>query len=777
MIGLDLTVDAPATVRFHQDAVEQIIQSVEEGVYCALLGPRLSGKTLLLHYVEENLARLLGWTCVYIDLLDMRATTQQAFFSDLIHITAQQLSNKTGVDLSIFEEENATSAVFRGFLADCLETTDRDLVFIIDPLEALPTDLVQALLTSLRAAYMDQQDQERQVTVVVSGALSLATLTVGESSPFRGIARRVFVGDLSAEASQTLILEFLNKHSVSATHPAVQKLLRACSGDIFLIRKLSQCCVDLVAHRSTPIVRSRDVTVITDRFLRQEVFNYAPLVEAVRLIEENPELLQCILLLLEKGQMHRSSLPLPLSPDLDPLYLTGVIEVDQQEQYQLQNEIYQRFLNQHFTPARIGYVLSMAGRWDSAIDYLEASTLQGLRQSRSELLSAVINSMYASEDLLQAVHFLQRGLRAAFGVQKSQVWFHPPYEKYLTLISPRDMNLPSDLPNSKHLPLDADRLETRAYRQRVSLRSQEGGQHSLRAIPLSILGQKTIGVVIIQDEPEIEPVGSIFNDPRERDLELVGFLNQSARALETVGTRRQELALAGRVQASLLPDSPPKLPGWQITAVWQPARETAGDFYDFIPLPNNKLGIVIADVVDKGMGPALLMTLSRTLIRTYAQDLAEQPDELLKITNQRIIQDINGGMFVTLFYGVLDPANGEMVFSNAGQTPPYLLDKQQSFTLDRTGMALGVSEDVGWEKRTLHIAPGAALVLYTDGVMDSQNRTGQLFGSEGIRRTLEQSRERPAQHIQDHLLHEIYKFSGASAPVDDITLMVIVRDL
>ena len=199
MIEFDATVDAPISARYHREAVEQIIQCVEERVYCALLGPRLCGKTLLLRYIESNLARLLGWTCVYINLLDMRSTTQQAFFADLIRLTARRLAELTGESLPLPEEGTSGSVVFRAFLADCLETIGRDLVLIIDPLEALPTDLVQALLTSLRAAYMDQQTLEHQVTVVVSGALSLATLAVGESSPFRGICRQGVRGRFISE--------------------------------------------------------------------------------------------------------------------------------------------------------------------------------------------------------------------------------------------------------------------------------------------------------------------------------------------------------------------------------------------------------------------------------------------------------------------------------------------------------------------------------------------------------------------------------------------------
>jgi hypothetical protein len=771
MIGFSTSVDVPATVRYHKDAVEGIIQSVEERIYCAFLGPRLSGKTLLLRYIEKDLARLLGWTCIYIDLLDIRTATQRIFFNDLILETAQKLSGLTGSQLEIPSTE-AGSAVFRAFLADCLQFLQRDLVMIFDPLEALPTDLVQALLTSLRAAYMDQQGLETQVTVIVSGALSLATLTVGESSPFRGIARRIFIGDLSAEASLTLILEFLADAGVNATSPAIQRLLQATCGDIYLIRKISQCCAEHVQSRADRRIHSRDVDAVTNRFLQTEVFKYAPLIEAVRLIEEDPDLLKCILSLMERERLPRSTLPLPLSPDLDPLYLTGVVERDEQEHYRLQNEIYWRFLNQHFSPGRVGYVLLMSGRWDSAIDYLEASIQEGHHQSRADLLTAAINSMYASQDLSQAVYFLQRGLMAAFKVKKSQVWYNPPHERFIDLISSFDGKQPSNGIFERRLAMDLDRLETRTFRQRVTLRGQEGDQAILRAIPLNVSGQKTIGVVTIEDDL----LENFHSNPRARDLELIGFLNQAARALQAVGTRRQELALAGRVQASLLPERIPQIPGWGISAFWQPARETAGDFYDFINLPGDRLGIVVADVVDKGMGPALLMTLSRTLIRSFAEGLSDHPEQLLSITNQRIIQDLNAGLFVTMFYGVLDPATGRLVYSNAGQTPPYLLSGSTVNALYRTGMALGISKEESWQRGVVNIPPGAALVLYTDGVVDAQNRQLDLFGKENMLRILRHHQGQSAQAIQDGLLAEISAFAGNSPRVDDITLMILVRE-
>jgi serine phosphatase RsbU (regulator of sigma subunit) len=776
MIGFEEVEDAPLTARFHREALEQIVQSVEERVYCAVLGPRLCGKTLLLHYIEKNLAPLLGWTCFFVNLLDLRLTTQGAFFADLIRLTAQRLTAITGKPLPVPEESVASSAVYRAFLSESLEIIQRDVVIIFDPLDALPTDLVQALLTSLRASYMDQQMMENQVTVIVSGALSLATLAVGESSPFRGICRRVFVGDLSGSASQALIQELFSEEGISTTDSAVQKLLEAASGDVFLMRKISQLCSQQVRSRSNGLLHSRDVTTITNRFLRGDVFQYAPLTEAVRLIEDNPDLLMCILKLLEQESVKRADLPLPLSPDLDPLFLTGVVERDDGDCYRLQNLIYRRYLEKHFHPGRVGHVLAMTGRWDEALDYLEASVLQGNRQSRADLLPATINSMYASQDLLQAVHFLRRGLTAAFNVSDARVWFSPPQEKFLRLISPMGSISEGETWMNQQIAVSADRLEARSFRSRVPLRGQEEEQHLVQALPLMIPGSPPVGVVTIY----ADPLNDVIGEQRERDLQLVGFLNQAARALQAVNLRRQELVLAGRVQASLLPDAPPEVTGWQIAATWRPARETSGDFYDFVTLPGGKIGIVIADVVDKGMGAALLMALSRTLIRTYAEDYPDQPEYLLRVANARIISDIRSGLFVTMFYGILDPQTGSLTYCNAGHPPPFIISHEEGEILERlgtTGMPLGISSDTDWKPSTVQIPAGAVLLLYTDGILDAQNQQQEFFGIDQMLEVVRSQVECSAQAIQEELISQVFAFAGSEPQLDDIAMIVFVRDL
>ncbi|MGB7093675.1 MAG: PP2C family protein-serine/threonine phosphatase [Anaerolineales bacterium] len=775
MAAFDPVLDGPTTAGYHREAIEQITQCVEERVYCALLGPRLCGKTLLLRFIEQDLAQLLGWTCVYIDLHKIRATTQQVFFADLIRVTAQHLTEKTGRTLSLPDENLASSAGYRAFLSDSLETLGCDLLLMFDPLEALPTDLVQALLTSLRAAYMDQQMKENQLTVVVSGALSLATSTVGESSPFRGIARRVFIGDLSESDSETLILDFLREDGISATNPAIQKLVSATSGDVYLIRQITQYCSERVRSRTSSRLRSRDVDLIINRFLRKDVFHYAPLIEAIWLIEEDPDLLQGILQLLAEDSVPRSALPLPLSPDLDPLYLTGVVEKIEPDQYRLQNLIYHQFLKHHFSPDRVGRVLAMAGRWESAIDYLESSILQDSQGFRSDLLPATINSMYASQDLSQAVHFLQRGLSAAFGIGKSQIWLRLPGTDRLRSIGSGDLTRGSEPGNDQEIPVAADRLEARAYRTQVAIRGQEEQESILRAFPLMVPGSQPIGVLTISEQLTNQPQV----DLRERDLQMTGFLNQATRALHAVRLRRQELTLAGRVQASLLPDRPPEIPGWQIAATWKPARETSGDFYDFVPLPKGRIGIVIADVVDKGMGAALLMALSRTLIRTYAIEFPNHPEHLLQVTNQRILTDIDAGMFVTLFYGVLDPATGLLTYSNAGHPPPYLFtpgSNPGTSALSGSGMPLGVSEEANWLQGIQEIPPGAMLLLYTDGVIDAQNPQGEFLGEEGMLNIIQSQIGQSASRVQETLLSTLGDFAGAEPQIDDITLMTLVRD-
>jgi len=239
----------------------------------------------------------------------------------------------------------------------------------------------------------------------------------------------------------------------------------------------------------------------------------------------------------------------------------------------------------------------------------------------------------------------------------------------------------------------------------------------------------------------------------------------------------QELAAAARIQSDLLPAHMPKLEGWDFAARLESARDTSGDFYDIIPLANNHWGVVIADVSDKGMGAALFMAMSSTLIRTYATQYPTLPALTISTVNERILNDTRSDMFVTAFYGVLEPNTGRLRYVNAGHNPPLLVSNQKGKTIDRlraTGMALGVMGDMIWKQKVTRLLPGDVLVLYTDGLTDAQNLFGEFYDERRllslIRKSWHSSRD-----ILSAILKDLDSFAGGNQRLDDITLVVIRR--
>lgn len=241
----------------------------------------------------------------------------------------------------------------------------------------------------------------------------------------------------------------------------------------------------------------------------------------------------------------------------------------------------------------------------------------------------------------------------------------------------------------------------------------------------------------------------------------------------------QELKLAGQIQASFLPNKFPPIPGWQLAVTLLPARETSGDFFDVIELSDGRLGILIADVADKGVGSALYMALSRTLIRTYAEEYDAESEVVFFAANNRLLKDARANLFITIFYGILDPTEGTLTYCNAGHNPPYLIRKSDQgavVSLTRTGIALGIEENSTWSSRTVVIEPGDILLLYTDGIPDTQDQDGDFLDDEAIIEIARKDTGQTAHGIQASIINEVQIFSNNTPQDDDITLMVLVRD-
>jgi serine phosphatase RsbU (regulator of sigma subunit) len=237
-----------------------------------------------------------------------------------------------------------------------------------------------------------------------------------------------------------------------------------------------------------------------------------------------------------------------------------------------------------------------------------------------------------------------------------------------------------------------------------------------------------------------------------------------------------ELRMARSVQAGLLPRNVPAFTGWQFASRWHPARQVSGDFYDFIPLSNSEMGVVIADVSDKGMPAALFMTLSRSILRASITALPELSDAVTR-ANRLICADAADNMFVTVFACTLHPHSGALKSVNAGHNPPLLFESanQHWHELDVGGLVLGVMEDVPFVQREITLEAGDTLVIYTDGVTDALNVAEERFGMQRLMDVLQSAQGESAGGIAHAIEASLANFTAGHEPFDDMTYVVIKR--
>ena len=309
------------------------------------------------------------------------------------------------------------------------------------------------------------------------------------------------------------------------------------------------------------------------------------------------------------------------------------------------------------------------------------------------------------------------------------------------------------------------------------------GLRSILCVPLQIKGSP-LGVIYVDNRLQ----SGIF---RPDDLDLVAAIAASAAtAIENArlyqvavdkGRLERELQAARAVQTSLLPRETPQLAGWDFAAFWQPARQVSGDFYDFIPLasveaPRNELGIVIADVSDKGMPAALFMALSRSNIRASVMHSTSAAEAMTR-ANRLICADSPDYMFLTLFYATVRAGSGEVVYVNAGHNPPYLYraQEEQPVRLMPTGMLLGITDAAHLAQQAVHLDAGDCLVMYTDGITDALNAQGEEYGQERLQYVCAEHRHDTAEQIVAAVHDRIFEFVGDTLPADDCTLVVAKR--
>jgi phosphoserine phosphatase RsbU/P len=294
-----------------------------------------------------------------------------------------------------------------------------------------------------------------------------------------------------------------------------------------------------------------------------------------------------------------------------------------------------------------------------------------------------------------------------------------------------------------------------------------------------VLNERVIGAFNLEsDEPDA------FT---ETDVDVLQFFaNAAAISIEKAVLHEElvekkriesQLEVARKVQASLLPDKPPDLAGYDIAAINLPTYEVGGDYYDYIKFGSNQIGVAIADVSGKGVAASLIMATFRAALRTQVRNDFSL-SHIMKVLNLHLWESTADSQFVTAVYGVLDPESGRFTYTNCGHNPPLLVRPDGTFEeLTKGGPVLGVLEKAQYEEAIVTILPGDALVLYTDGVIEATSEEGREFGSRRLEQTLLASLDLASRKIIRAIMDATRSFSGTDSYEDDFTLVVLKREL
>jgi serine phosphatase RsbU (regulator of sigma subunit) len=245
-----------------------------------------------------------------------------------------------------------------------------------------------------------------------------------------------------------------------------------------------------------------------------------------------------------------------------------------------------------------------------------------------------------------------------------------------------------------------------------------------------------------------------------------------------------ELSVARRIQQDLLPKELPALDGWQLSACWRPARAVSGDFYDFLPLPYERLAIVVGDVTDKGVPAALVMATTRSALRSTVSSLADLDETasagmMLAHVNDLLCEDMPRNMFVTCLLAILDHRSGALRFANAGHLLPYQCNHKDLTELRARGMPLGLLPGQVYEEGETGLEPGDTILLLSDGVVEAHDPQGEMFGFDRLRQQVRQHKTSggvPGEAVIAHLIADLEGFTGAGwEQEDDITLVTLDR--
>lgn len=311
------------------------------------------------------------------------------------------------------------------------------------------------------------------------------------------------------------------------------------------------------------------------------------------------------------------------------------------------------------------------------------------------------------------------------------------------------------------------------------------GIRAVLAVPLGV-GQEVFGLVYADSPFAAKTVGNrlIFTETHLKVLTTLASVAairvQNARLIEEHIERERlerELYLAREIQQRFQPLAPPVVEGYDLLGISFSCYEIGGDYYDFIRCPDNRLVVALGDVSGKGTSAALLMSSLHAAI--HAQVASQcSPVNTVRAVNRYLAANIPANRFVTLFYAELNQDTGDITFANAGHNPPLIVRASGAAAdyLDAGGLPLGILPDADFQEGRAHLDPGDALIIYSDGVTETQNPVGEEFGAERLRDVVARNLERTSAGIRDRIEAALTEFADGTAAADDITLVIVKRN-
>ena len=445
-------------------------------------------------------------------------------------------------------------------------------------------------------------------------------------------------------------------------------------------------------------------------------------------------------------------------------------------------------------PARIiidNYLAARGSHMEDVFDIFGSVTIS--RTASREQLSVLYEAARAaasSADLQTVLDEILKIFTDQFRFDLCVIRILDPQTNLLTVRSQRGMSESHFVDSDRELSMDTfigeSFLTNRMVvindsetisKQRTAEIARREGIASFAHAPINVEGQ-TIGVISAFSRT----AKGIFTD---EFVELFGSLagqvgvawrnTQQAEKIMVAREQQRELAIAKTIQLDLLPTEVPRIPGVELAGICVPAKSVGGDYYDYLPQPDGRLGLVIADVSGHNVGAALLMAETRTLIRAR-NGQSGSPAALIAELNSFFYEDLSRAeLFVTMFYLEYHPGLRSAVFASAGHSPPLVWRQADASCerLDAEGLILGVRREFPYEEKLLQFAPGDLLLLYTDGIIEASNQSGELFGEERLTELLKESCKLQPRELIDRIFAEVRMFSGSYSFTDDVSLVVM----